>query len=157
MLYGRTSSNLPSRFTEEIPAHLVERRGVARRDRQEDPFLAFGSSEGYGFSERNYSGSYGNSTTYGTRSSGYGEMSRPRPAAPARRPAAPAPRPKATLSAPTVPDFKVGDKVEHKSFGPGVIQKLTPMGGDALVEIEFEKNGSKKLMLRVAGQHMTKV
>ena len=84
-------------------------------------------------------------------------MSRSRTPAPARRPAAPAPRPKASLSTPTIPDFKVGDKVEHKAFGSGVIRKLTPMGGDALVEIEFEKNGLKKLMLRVAGQHMTKV
>ena len=30
------------------------------------------------------------------------------------------------------------------------------MGGDYLVEIRFEKVGTKKLMLRAAAQHMTK-
>ena len=67
-------------------------------------------------------------------------------------PAAP-PRPAA---AQTPPSFSVGDRVNHKAFGPGVLQKMTPMGGDFLVEIQFEKQGLKKLMLRVASQMMTK-
>ena len=55
-----------------------------------------------------------------------------------------------------MPDFKLGDKVRHKAFGPGVINKLTPMGGDYLIEINFESAGTKKLMLRAAAQFMTK-
>ena len=43
-----------------------------------------------------------------------------------------------------------------KAFGRGVIEKLTPMGGDALVEISFDSAGNKKLMLRIAAQHMKK-
>lgn len=31
MLYGRTSANLPSRFTEEIPQTLLDRQGLAKR------------------------------------------------------------------------------------------------------------------------------
>ena len=54
------------------------------------------------------------------------------------------------------PDFAVGDGVVHKAFGPGRIVKLSPMGGDFLIEIDFEKLGVKKLMLRAAAQHMTK-
>ena len=64
-----------------------------------------------------------------------------------------APAPK---SSPALPDFALGDNVKHKAFGSGVIVKLTPMGGDYLVEINFETVGMKKLMLRVAAQMMTK-
>ncbi|MBR4548719.1 MAG: UvrD-helicase domain-containing protein [Oscillospiraceae bacterium] len=69
--------------------------------------------------------------------------------------AAPAARPKP--AARPVPDFALGDAVQHKAFGPGVITKLTPMGRDFLVEIHFEKVGPKKLMLRVAALNMTKL
>ncbi len=57
--------------------------------------------------------------------------------------------PKASL------DFKVGDAVYHSAFKDGVITKLTQMGGDSLVEIEFE-GGIKRLMLKAAAEHMKK-
>ena len=66
--------------------------------------------------------------------------------------AAPA-APKAPAAAPA---FALGDNVRHKAFGSGVIVKMTPMGGDYLIEVNFEGIGSKKLMLRAAAQHMTK-
>ncbi len=62
---------------------------------------------------------------------------------------APAPRPAAAVS------FAVGDRVRHKAFGAGEIVRMTPMGGDFLVEIRFG-GGVKKLMLRAAAQHMEK-
>ena len=72
----------------------------------------------------------------------------PRP----RTPAYPAPAaPKSVAQA----DFSVGDKVRHKAFGAGEITKMTPMGGDYLIEIRFEA-GVKKLMLRAAAAHMEK-
>ena len=52
--------------------------------------------------------------------------------------------------------FALGDRVRHKAFGPGVITKMTPMGGDQLIEIQFETQGTKKLMLRAAALFMTK-
>lgn len=55
-----------------------------------------------------------------------------------------------------VPQFSLGDSVCHKVFGRGVITKMIPMGGDHLVEINFENIGSKKLMLRAAAMYMTK-
>ena len=55
------------------------------------------------------------------------------------------------------PTFSVGDKVEHMAFGRGEITKLTPMGGDALVEISFDGGTVKRLMLRAASSHMKKV
>ena len=59
-------------------------------------------------------------------------------------------------AAPPAADYAVGDRVTHRAFGPGVVQKLTPMGGDFLIEIQFEKQGLKKLMLRVASRMMSK-
>ena len=63
----------------------------------------------------------------------------------------------APKAAPPPQSFTVGDSVQHKAFGRGVIAKMTPMGGDYLVEIQFEASGLKKLMLRAAAQHMTKL
>ena len=56
------------------------------------------------------------------------------------------------------PKFAAGDRVTHTAFGTGEIVKLTPMGGDALIEISFERAdvGTKRLMLRAAAQHMRK-
>ncbi len=54
-------------------------------------------------------------------------------------------------------DFNTGDNIRHKSFGQGTIVKMTPMGGDFLIEINFEGIGTKKLMLRAAAPYMTKV
>ncbi len=53
--------------------------------------------------------------------------------------------------------FRTGDLVRHKAFGTGKIIKMTPMGGDFLIEVSFEKLGTKKLMLRAAAQHMEKI
>ncbi|MBM6887903.1 hypothetical protein, partial [Pseudoflavonifractor phocaeensis] len=65
--------------------------------------------------------------------------------------------PKAGSAAPAAgPDFRAGDPVVHKAFGKGLITKLTPMGGDALVEIAFDSVGTKKLMLKSAAQYMKK-
>ena len=66
-----------------------------------------------------------------------------------------APRPKAPTVQASV-SFSVGDRVNHKAFGPGCITKMTSMGGDFLIEINFDKIGTKKLMLRAAAQHMSR-
>ncbi len=63
-------------------------------------------------------------------------------------------RPAAVQEAST--DYKAGDSVRHNAFGSGVIVKMTPMGGDYLIEINFAKHGSKRLMLRAAAKQMEK-
>ena len=40
--------------------------------------------------------------------------------------------------------------MEHKVFGRGRVVKVTPMSGDSLVEIQFEKAGLKKTMANYA-------
>ena len=64
--------------------------------------------------------------------------------------------PSAPEKTPAPTGFAPGDRVKHTAFGSGEITKLTPMGGDALIEIEFQGVGAKRLMLRAALLHMTK-
>ena len=42
--------------------------------------------------------------------------------------------------------FSVGDRVHHTIFGDGTILSSTPMGGDTIYEIVFDRVGTKKLM-----------
>ncbi len=49
-----------------------------------------------------------------------------------------------------VVDYAVGDSVSHKIFGTGKVISMKPMANDILVEIEFEKAGTKKLMANFA-------
>ena len=42
--------------------------------------------------------------------------------------------------------FMVGEQVTHRVFGKGMIVSLKPMGNDTLMEIAFEKVGTKKIM-----------
>ncbi len=46
--------------------------------------------------------------------------------------------------------YKVGDSVQHKTFGTGLILSATPMANDTLLEIAFDKAGTKKLMANFA-------
>ena len=72
-----------------------------------------------------------------------------------KKPVAPpaAPKPKTAGK----PQFSVGDRVRHKAFGDGKLIKMTPMGNDYLIEIEFDSGTVKKLMLRAAALHMVKM
>lgn len=47
-------------------------------------------------------------------------------------------------------DYKVGDTVLHKTFGTGTILTLQPMGNDVLMEVSFDKAGTKKMMANFA-------
>ena len=127
MLFGRTTANRVSRFVSEIPEEHIKKN----------------IPKGYGFRDKSYE------QTIAEREHRQPKISF----------AAPAPAAKAKVSAPAapaLPAFALGDNVNHKAFGSGVITKLTPMGGDYLVEINFEKIGAKKLMLRAAAQYMSK-
>ncbi len=46
--------------------------------------------------------------------------------------------------------YQVGQMVEHNTFGKGEIVKITPMGNDKMLEINFETIGSKKIMSNFA-------
>ena len=133
MIYGSTNYYRPSRFVAEIPEKLLEvHRSVGFRDRA-------------GFSGAAGGGAYGKSASGGT----YKSVSTSAPASASVNRGFSKPNTGAPKSA-TIPDFKPGDTVEHKAFGTGVISTVRPMGNDMLLEVVFQKAGTKKLMARMA-------
>ncbi len=53
--------------------------------------------------------------------------------------------------------FKTGDRVSHKAFGEGTVKIVTPTGGDALLEVLFDSEGTKRLMHKHAAAYMNKI
>ena len=43
-----------------------------------------------------------------------------------------------------------GDKVRHVNFGEGKIVRIDPVAGDAILLIEFDKVGQKRMLARQA-------
>ena len=127
MIFGRTGANPVSRFVEEIPPELLEQQESRRLHRE----TRGGAPD---VTRRRY------------------EPVSAHPMAPVGRS-----RPHTELGGENKAEFAVGDRVKHKVFGEGTITGMTPMGGDALVEVEFAEQGTKRLMLRVAGMHMEKL
>ena len=127
MIFGSTSHNRLSRFAEEIPEELIERS----RSRE----YAYRTSMGGAFGSMLHSKE--RPTPASGRASQAGgfaaQVYRPTPAKPA---------PAGT--------FKAGDTVQHKTFGTGVILTATPMANDTLLEIAFDKVGTKKLFANFA-------
>ncbi|WP_286732419.1 ATP-dependent helicase [Intestinimonas sp. UBA1698] len=146
MLFGRTSANRPSRFVGEIPAEYVQASGRSYWSAPDDDAAGRWTAP----STRSPSAD---------RPSAYGAPRVPGGAgSPRRSPSAPRgglgrPETKAPAS---LPSFQKGDAVVHRAFGTGMILNVTPMGGDALVEIAFDKGGTKRLMLKSAAQHMSR-
>ena len=155
MLYGRTSANRASRFLEEIPEDSMIW--------ESKPQPRFGGMEGDStFGGDRYEGGFGGSFGGGSTGrsggswssggvTGYRDTAKPapKPLASTRRTAAPS-------SAPML-QLQQGDMVQHTAFGSGMVLSVRPMGGDALVEVAFDKVGAKKLMLKSAGKHMKKL
>ncbi len=61
------------------------------------------------------------------------------------------------VSSAPVLELNKGDMVDHKAFGRGLVLSVMKMGGDALLEIAFDKIGTKKLMAKTASAHMKKL
>lgn len=140
MIFGRTSANNPSRFLEEIPEEFIERKESPRNDcfGVRTDMRAYPSGESRsGYDVRTES----RNTSTGSYGSAFSEQP--------KKMIIPKQERKTSV------DYRVGDSVVHTAFGNGVITKMTPMGGDFLIEIQFE-SGIKRLMLRAAAQNMTK-
>ncbi|HOP12210.1 MAG TPA: 3'-5' exonuclease [Oscillospiraceae bacterium] len=124
LLYGSTSRNKLSRFAEDIPEEF---KTVYK------PQIDIPSGGYVNFSKRpQRPGSY--------QAPGQPNTSRPAPYA------TPTPRPATGSSQ----KFTVGQRVTHPSFGPGMITKVSPMGGDTLLEIAFDTSGTKRIMANFA-------
>ena len=141
MLFGKTTANKSSRFIEEIADGNVE-KPVPAND------FWFDSPSGGGFArERNYASANPFKPAQPTRKS---EPLRQPPSRPQNSPAAQEDVAQGTR-------YYVGDRVRHKAFGEGTVTKVTPAGGDALLEIEFDTQGTKRLMQKHASAYMAKV
>lgn len=148
MLFGRTSANRPSRFVGEIPADLLEQtgRGSLGQHAVDD--------EPWGYKRTTHS-TYQSATGFETRSNGFEKTKRAPMSEKGGIRGGYMPRKPAQTS--VLPDFRKGDMLMHKAFGKGMVLSIQPMGGDALIEIAFDTVGTKKLMLKSAAQHMTKL
>lgn len=118
MLFGSTTYNKESRFVSEIPDNLLDKTGEERNA------PSFASGFGAGKTAGSVSISADN------RKHGYaGKIG-----------AYQKPPIKSGVT------YNVGDTVLHKIFGKGLIMTATKMGNDTLLEIAFDKAGTKKLM-----------
>jgi len=154
MVFGQTASHRVSRFVDEIPSEHIDRPYNDLKNAYfdfvdvEDARPRSNSFYGRPAGEDSFGGGYSrpqkprNMTFYGKPVEG---TEKPRIQPPKKAPAAAAPA------------FALGDRVKHSAFKEGVITKMTPMGGDHLVEIEFEEAGLKRLMLKAASRYMEKI
>ena len=145
-LYGRTTPCMPSRFLNEIPEENMEwlSKPQPRSESWEERDSDYG--------DRGYGSSYGG---YGQRSAAP-VVTRREPAEPkagALRSAAGASKAAPKAAAPHM-QIQAGETVEHDAFGRGLVLSVRTMGGDALVEVAFDSVGTKKLMLKMAAQHL---
>ncbi|MCC8182731.1 MAG: UvrD-helicase domain-containing protein, partial [Clostridiales bacterium] len=160
MLYGRTSSNRPSRFTGEIPDELLEKSGRHADEDHREYGGQWGDSDGQPSGERpaRTQGGYGfgrarRIPAYQLREGRMGGGS----SIGQTRVGNKVSKSDLIQSVNLLSQYKKGEMVEHTAFGRGMIVSITPMGGDALVEIAFDNVGTKRLMLKSAAQHMKKV
>lgn len=149
MIFGRTQRNTPSRFLEEIGPELLDEEEspeLARASRWESAHLP-----GYSGAAPSRSG-YSGQSSLGGYGAGY---RRPAQGSGARLSfggssllGASAPKPASGQPA----AYRPGDLVEHKVFGRGRVRRVTPVAGDTIVEIEFERPGVgvKKTMANYA-------
>lgn len=155
MLFGQTSRNLPSRFLEEIPTDLCNIKSVR------GGMSAFGM----GSADFRYSDGRSNDNSgfggYGSKNLGYnrpkedifGTSSVGRPSAPFGRSGGTLlqkSKATTTVNIGSKQVFTIGQRVKHKIFGEGMILSAKPMGNDTLLEIAFDKSGTKKLMANFA-------
>ena len=169
--YGSTQANPRSRFVNEIPSEHIEFSGIGSSgfegmgwEKRGDRRGTFGSGKGSDMYGGRVFGSYTRSTPgtqrrtaispdagrVGAVGAGAGASSAP------RKPStfgSGAPRPKKASVSATVErerdataaatSFAAGDRVSHKTFGPGTVISAA---GD-MIEVQFERSGqTKKLM-----------
>ena len=143
MLWGNTSSNIPSRFLNEIPAELV--RDVAVERGWGSSGSTYGGSGGSSGSSRRGPAAEGRQGTPGRSvfgsgvSPGEGGFD-----STGRRVRAPASTGAELLG------LEAGDVVVHGQWGEGRVVSTAGTGEDAEAEVIFTSVGRKKLLLRMA-------
>ncbi len=129
MLYGRTNATMPSRFLREIPEDITVKKGGYQQ-----PGGQFGYRGGY-----------------------IKQPGTPVYAQENRKPAQNGYLHNRSQQTAAYLELSRGDMVEHAAFGKGLVLSVVKMGGDALLEIAFDKIGTKKLMAKTASAHMKRL
>ncbi len=160
MLYGQTRRNKQSRFLDEISPELLDLQASPYATASRMSMANFGSTPGAGGSQGYLDSNYNRTMTRTPAQDG--RFKAPVPAAGRSTLVASsgfgggtANRNTTVTTAGAKPQnagvvFAAGDKVEHKVFGQGVVQKVTPVAGDHIVEIMFASAGLKKTMANYA-------
>ena len=150
--YGTYSANVPGGRS----GYSGASRGYLNSEYNARPRGGFGGGYSSGFA----SGGHESPNSYGGRhtvqstgfGSGYGRSRGAGSAVPAGAgtstlagaPSAAAPKKKEAVS------YAPGDVVEHRVFGRGTVLNATPIAGDCIVEIQFDRVGVKKTMANYA-------
>lgn len=161
MLHGKTSANPISRFIDEMSSEHIDKPAeyfyMDSFDRYDDDFGGRSSYTEYG-SNGFGSGSRFQNEGYERQRSvrrSYDFESETQPSQKVYTPKKRSLSAQAPVSAP-LPDYKEGDRIKHTAFGAGTITSIKPTGNDALISIEFDSAGTKRLMLKTASRYMTK-
>ncbi len=148
VMYGSTTRNPQSRFVNEVPdEYFAEKPMQANHSGYGWNGYSAGyrkpSFQGFGGYSSSYDGDFGSAEYEGP----YGDSSKMSSYRTARKISA---APKSTPAERSSETYSVGDTVRHKAFGTGVVLSVTPMGNDNLIEVAFDKAGTKKLMANYA-------
>ena len=153
MLFGRTSANPISRFVDEIPDEDAEKPKQPTQYSSFRPDYQPGSA-----AHTSYTGSFGGGyikQNAPKREWSFEDISGPAESRP-KKPITPKAPAKPQKNAGAL-ELAAGDRIRHKAFGVGTVVSVKPAGGDALIEIDFEKSGHRKLMKNFASEFMTKI
>ena len=134
MLFGKTSSALPSRFVREIDSNNIDTFELP------STFDNYYSSFSGAF-ERNTGSDY---TSYSKK-----EISPRSEKIKSQK--------SSFTSSEVVLNLKKGDCVEHKVFGSGFVTSISQGGGDSLLEIAFDNAGTKRMLLNSAARYLKKL
>jgi len=132
MLFGSTSSNIPSRFLNEIPAELVRDVGGARPDSFRSRAAGAPADDSGGTPGRTV---FGRGTA--VAEGGYDPEEGRRRRAPAS-------------SGAELLGLVAGDRVVHGKWGEGTVTETGGSGEDLEAVVQFPSVGRKKLLLRMA-------
>ncbi len=125
LLFGSTSRNSQSRFLREIPESLIEHTGASTL------------ASGFSSSERRSNNDFSSDNLFDQSRKPVSTYSK-----------------QSSISKPSKPvcteTYSIGDTVKHRVFGTGVVLSVQPVANDTLLEIAFEKAGTKKLMANFA-------
>ncbi len=139
-IFGSTSYNAISRFIKEIPDNLLD--GIVEND------------QGEKFNDMGYEWEYGKVTTYKLNHSQEPVNIKAKAQATYQFRTAESflnsLNKKQNQSQVDLTKYKEGQRVYHKKFGEGIIQKIEPEGDDYKLDIQFDKSGHKRLMAKFA-------